>query len=138
MWTRALEISMTNCDSCPALAARSPSIPSTRAGISSSSTDKPHPSNGCRSCPCSSTSITSCTSMSVSCRKRMIWHSSNVQLRSMSYLDLELEVSIQARKSYRSALAWKHMTSCSMRTLPRPLESHQSVLPCGDDTFPAI
>jgi hypothetical protein len=138
MSTRALEIAMTNCDSCRALAARSPSIPSTRAGISFSSTEKPHPLKGCRSCPCSSTSIISCTSMSVSCRQRTIWRSSNVQLRSMSYLDLELEASIQARKSCQSASAWKCMASCSMCTLPRPLESHQSVLPCGDGTFPAI
>jgi hypothetical protein len=79
--TRALEIPMTGCDSCSASTECSPLIPSTRAGVSSSSADRSCLSGRCRTHTCSSASIASCTSRSISCRQR---HSSNVWLRLMS------------------------------------------------------
>jgi hypothetical protein len=99
--TRALEIPMTSCDSRPASTARSPLIPSTRTRVSSSSTDRFHllGGGGCRPRACSSASITSCTSRSISYRQRRIWYFSNVQLRSVSRLDMELVVRACAEKS---------------------------------------
>jgi hypothetical protein len=117
--TRALEISMTNCDSCPTSAARSTSILTTGARISPNSADRSRLSKGCRMFACSSTSIASCTSRSVSYRQRRIWHSSNIWLRLMRCLDLELEACIQARKSCWAASSWTRLTSCSTRTVPR-------------------
>jgi hypothetical protein len=63
----AMEISTTNYDSCPTSVVRSPLILS--------------------NCVCSSASIASRTSRSVSCRQRRIWRSSNVWLRLVSCLD---------------------------------------------------
>jgi hypothetical protein len=57
----------------------------------SNSIDRSRLSEECRLRDCSSASIASCTSKSISYRKRRIWHSSNIRLRLMYYLDLELE-----------------------------------------------
>jgi hypothetical protein len=113
MLTRALEISTSNCDSCSASVVCSPSTPSTRAGISSSSTDRSRLSMGCGPRACSSASIASCTSRFVSYRKLRIWLSSNVLLRLMSCFNLELGARVYAGS------AWMRLVTRSMRTLPR-------------------
>jgi hypothetical protein len=90
--TRALEISMTSCDSRSASVACSLLILSTCAWALSSFADRSYPSVGCRPHSSSSASITPRTSKSISFRQKWIWHSSNVRLRSVSCLDLELEI----------------------------------------------
>jgi hypothetical protein len=57
--------------------------------------------------------------MSVSYKQRWIWHSSNIQLRLMSCLDLELEARVRARKPYWTTSTWTCMASHSVCTLPR-------------------
>jgi hypothetical protein len=112
---------MTNCDSYLASTVHSTSILTIGARISPSSATRSHLSKGCRMCACSSTSIASCTSRSISYRQRRIWHSSNIwlMLMLMHCLDLELEVCVQVRKSCWAASTWTRLTSCSTCTVPR-------------------
>jgi hypothetical protein len=117
--TRALEIPTTSCNSRLASVARSLLILSMCAWILSSSADRFCLSGGCMPYSCSSTSIASHTSRSVSCRQRKIWRSSNVRLRSVSCLDLELEMHVWAKKSCWTALAQMQLASCSVCTSPR-------------------
>jgi hypothetical protein len=70
--SRAWEIPTTSYDSHPAVTVRSPLLLFTRVWVLSSSADRSHPSGGCRPHSCSSVSIASHTSMSVSCRQRRI------------------------------------------------------------------
>jgi hypothetical protein len=117
--TRALEIFVTNYNSCPASVACSPSTPSMRVQSPSSSASRSRPSKGCRLCSCSSACIASCTSRSVSSRQRRICRSFNIRLRLMECLDLELEAYILAWKSYWAASAWMGLASRSMHTHSR-------------------
>jgi hypothetical protein len=95
--TRELEIPMTNYDSCHLSVAQSSLIPTSctwasssstdRSLIptsctwaSSSSTDRSRPSEGHRPHASSFSSITSCTTRSITYRQRRICHSSNIRL----------------------------------------------------------
>jgi hypothetical protein len=134
--TRALEISVTNRDSCPASVACSTSALSMHTQSPSSSANRSHPLEGCRLCACSSANIASCTFRSVSYKQRRICHSSNIRLRLMECLDLELEARILAWMSYWAASAWTRSVLCSMRTLSRTHtkvaspSSHTVTAPC--------
>jgi hypothetical protein len=97
--TRASEIPMTSCDSHLASAACSSLILSMHARVVSSPNDKSRPLVGCRLHSCSSASIASHTSRSISYRQRRILHSSNVRVRSVSCLDLEPEARTWVKKS---------------------------------------
>jgi hypothetical protein len=103
--SRTMEILKTHCDSCSALAARSPLTLSTSTRALSNSADRSHPSVGCKSRSSSSNSIASGTSRSISCRQRKIGCSSNVRPSLVSCLDLELETRAWAKKSYWTASA---------------------------------
>jgi hypothetical protein len=78
--TRELEIPMTNYDSCHLSVAQSSLIPTSCTWASSSSTDRSRPSEGHRPHASSFSSITSCTTRSITYRQRRICHSSNVRL----------------------------------------------------------
>jgi hypothetical protein len=117
--TRALEIPTTSYGSRLALVMHLLLILSTCTWVMSSSADRYRPSGGCMLLSSSSTNITSHTSKSVSYRKRRIWSSSNIRLRSMSYLDMELETRAWVKKSCWTALGRTRPASCSMSTFPR-------------------
>jgi hypothetical protein len=89
-------------------------------------------------CTYSSTSIASCTSRSVSYRQRRIWHSSNIWLRLMSCLDLELEACVQARKPCWAAYLDVIDITFYAHRPKGALESRLSIIPRSDGTFPAI
>jgi hypothetical protein len=116
--TRALEIPTSYCDSHPASSALSPLIPSTCTLVLPISADRSLPSGGCRPRSCSYTSIASRTSRSVSYRQRRIWRSSNVRLRSVSYLVPELQTRARAKKSCWTALARTQLASHYVCTFP--------------------
>jgi hypothetical protein len=117
--TKALEIPMTCYDSRPASVARSPLILSTHTQVWSSSVDRSRLLGGCKPRSWSSASIASLTSMSLSYMQRRIWHSSNVRLRLVSCLDLELETRAWVKKSCWTTSAQTCLVSHFMCTFPR-------------------
>jgi hypothetical protein len=117
--TKVMEIHLNNYDSHPPSVVHSPLLLSTPTQILSSSADRSRSLGGCRPRYCSSTSISSHTFRSISCRKRRIWHSSNLRLRLVSCLGLELEAHAWAKKSCWTASARTRLSSCSVCTSPR-------------------
>jgi hypothetical protein len=73
-------------------------------------------SRGCRSCSNSFASIASCTTRSISCRQRRIWHSSSARPRLVSYLYQELKGRAWEKKSRWTASAQARLASRSTRT----------------------
>jgi hypothetical protein len=116
--TVALGIPMMSYDNCITSVACSSVTPSMSAWALSSSADKSCPSEECRPRYSSSASIASGTSRSISYRLRRIWHSSNVQSRSVSYLDLELDTCTKGKKSRWTTSARTQQASCSVCTSP--------------------
>jgi hypothetical protein len=116
--TNALEIPTTSIDSFLASAVHSLSILAMHAQISSSSADRSHSWKECRPHACSFASFASRTSRSVSYRERRIWHSSNIWLKLIEYMALEVKACILVSQSCWAASAWAHLASYSMRALP--------------------